>query len=56
MRERGDTSFNERKEYSSFEREEYFQISLSQPFRGAKFQFKYTNPVRIQLNKRSFKF
>lgn len=26
------------REYSSFEREDYFQISLSQPFRGTKFQ------------------
>ena len=43
------------REYSSFDIEEYFQIRLSQPFRGTKFQFRYINQVRIQLEKRSFK-
>lgn len=37
----------EEREYSSFDREEYFQISLSQPFRGTKFQCRYANHVRI---------
>lgn len=49
-------SLRGKREYSSFDRGKYFQISLSHPFRGTKFQFRYINHVRIQLDKRSLKF